>query len=49
MGLSKLALALPGGCLLLSDDVLWNNAFREICKHQRRKPIIYRSFDMIQN
>ena len=36
------------GCLLLSDDVLWNNAFHEVCKRERRKPIIYRSFGMIQ-
>lgn len=36
------------GGLLLSDDVLWNNAFHEVCKRQNRKPIIYRSFGMIQ-
>jgi predicted O-methyltransferase YrrM len=36
------------GGLLLSDDVLWNNAFHEVCKRERRKPIIYRSFGMIQ-
>ncbi len=36
------------GGLLLSDDVLWNNAFHEVCKAQNRKPSIYRSFGMIQ-
>lgn len=35
------------GGLLLSDDVLWSNAFHEICKRERRKPIIYRSFGVI--
>lgn len=39
---------LKEGGLLLSDDVLWNNAFHEFCKQQNRKPIIYRSFGMIQ-
>lgn len=36
------------GGLLLSDDVLWNNAFHEICKRLRRKPAVYRSFGMIR-
>lgn len=36
------------GGLLLSDDVLWNNAFHESCKKHNKKPAIYRSFGMIQ-
>ena len=39
---------LKEGGLLLSDDVLWNNAFHEICKAQGKKPMIYRSFGMLQ-
>jgi len=39
---------LKEGGLQLSDDVLWNNAFHEICKLYGKKPIIYRSFDMMQ-
>lgn len=39
---------LKEGGLLLSDDVLWNNAFHEMCKQHARKPMIYRSFGMIQ-
>jgi predicted O-methyltransferase YrrM len=39
---------LRDGGLLLSDDVLWNNAFHEACKTHGRKPMIYRSFGMIK-
>jgi predicted O-methyltransferase YrrM len=39
---------LKEGGLLLSDDVLWNNAFHEISKTQGKKPMIYRSFGMLQ-
>jgi predicted O-methyltransferase YrrM len=39
---------LKEGGLLLSDDVLWNNAFHEICKLHGKKPIIYRSFGMMR-
>lgn len=35
------------GGLLLSDDVLWSNAFHEFSKKERRKPVIFRSFGMI--
>lgn len=39
---------LKQGGLLLSDDVLWNNAYHEICKQHKKKPMVYRSFAMIQ-
>lgn len=39
---------LKEGGLLLLDDVLWNNAFHEICKLYDKKPIVYRSFGMVQ-
>jgi predicted O-methyltransferase YrrM len=39
---------LRDGGLLLSDDVLWNNAFHEACKNHNRKPAIYRTFGMIR-
>lgn len=36
------------GGLLLSDDVLWSNAFHDFSKKHKRKPVIYRSFGMIK-
>ena len=35
------------GGLLLSDDVLWSDAYHDFSKKHRRKPVIYRSFGMI--
>jgi predicted O-methyltransferase YrrM len=37
----------PGG-LLLSDDVLWNRAYHDACAKYGKKPIVYRSFGMMQ-
>jgi predicted O-methyltransferase YrrM len=37
----------PGG-LLLSDDVLWNKAYHEACVKHGKKPMVYRSFGMMQ-
>ena len=35
------------GGLLLSDDVLWTNAYHDFSKKHRRKLIVYRTFGMI--
>ncbi len=39
---------LRDGGLLLSDDVLWNRAFFDICKQKRKKPVIYRTFGIVE-
>lgn len=39
---------LKEGGLLLSDDVLWNSAYHEACKVHGKKPMIYRTFGMVQ-
>ncbi|HTY91883.1 MAG TPA: class I SAM-dependent methyltransferase [Methanocella sp.] len=36
------------GGLLLSHDVLWNNAFSSFCRMKQRKPVIYRSLGIIK-
>ena len=36
------------GGLLLSDDVLWSNAYHDFAKKHKRKQVIYRSFGMIK-